>query len=262
MYKETKRLMLIADAGFSHFEKRVADILKRYRQDADKAQGMYKETVVVSEKKKLADSARREIRSEAETLSRKMNEIGVSLRKSIGGYLTASYPVELVGMLRDIHTFEIPVTESDIRAFVGMAGGNSLAMRFINTVAASSGLRVELPDINGLSKCIDDLEGFSPDTAMLYLPMMLSVEHGEVVGGGEFTNRAYHAQRYNAIRNSCHVDDNSAWANLEKPKIVKIADDPVEYGRMRGKTQAEANERVRNVVQAYANSAPGTGGAR
>ena len=58
MYKETKKLMLIADAGFSHFEKRVTDILKRYRQDADKAQGMYKETVVVSEKKKLADSAR------------------------------------------------------------------------------------------------------------------------------------------------------------------------------------------------------------
>lgn len=261
MYKETKRLMLIADSGFSHFEKRVTDILKRYRQDADKAQGMYKETVVVSEKKKLADSARREIRSEADALSKKVNEVGGSLRKTIGGYLTAPYPVELVNILRDVHAFSLPVTEADIRAFVSMAGGNSLALRFINTVAASSGIRVELPDINGLSKCIDDLESFSSDTAMLFLPLTFSVEHGEVIGGGEFTNRAYHAQRYSAIRNSCHVDDNSAWTNLEKPKIVKIADDPVEYGRMRGKTQAEANERVRNVVKAYADGAPGTGGA-
>ena len=261
MYKEIKRQLMIADAGFSHFEKRVSDILKSYRQDADKAQATYKESIVSSEKKKLADSARREIRNEADTLSKKVNEVGASLRKTVGTHLTAPYPVELVGMLRDIHSFGLSVTESDIRAFVDMAGGNSLALRFINNVASSSGFRVELPDIDGLSKCIDDLEGFSSDTAMLYLPMTLSIEHGEVIGGGGLTNRAYHAQKYNMVRGSCHIDDNSAWANLERPKIVKAADDPVEYGREYGRATAEANERARNTVQAYIDGVPGTGGA-
>ena len=104
------------------------------------------------------------------------------------------------------------------------------------------------------------MERFDIDAAMTFMPSAHTVEHGEIFGGS-YTDRLYKAQVYKNIRGIAKASTDNAWLKIEDASLIEIKADPAAYGRSRGKIQAEANERARNIAQMYVDGAPGTGGA-
>ena len=104
------------------------------------------------------------------------------------------------------------------------------------------------------------MERFDADTAMAYMPSAHTIEYGEIFGGS-YTNRLYSAQGYKSIRTGMKPGTDNPWMKIEDATLIEIKADPAAYGRSRGKTQADANERARNIAKMYIDGAPGTGGA-
>ena len=248
------------DSAFSCFERCVDGTLEKYAADIAEAKAVYNETTFKGKKEQFASSARDCIRDCASSLAKEVAETGKKLRKEIDSHIAAVPPADLINTLRDAKVFGIKLSKPELASFVKAADGNITALRYIGAVANESGFAIDIPDINALSEQAERMERFDADAAMAYMPSSHTIEHGEIFGGS-YTNRLYSAQGYKSIRTSMKPGADNPWMKIEDATLIEIKADPAAYGRSRGKTQADANERARNIAQMYVDGAPGTGGA-
>lgn len=249
-----------ADSAFSFFEGCVNRALEKYAADVAEAKTVYREDVFKEKKEQLASSAHAIIRGYASDLAKEVTETGKKLHKVIDSCIAAVPPTDLISTLRDMKTFGVKLSKPELASFIKAADGNITALRYIGAVANESGFTVDIPDINALSEQAERMERFDADAAMTYIPSAHTIEHGEIFGGS-YTNRLYNAQGYKSIRTSMKPGADNPWMKIEDATLIEIKDDPAAYGHSRGKIQAEANERARNIAQMYIDGAPGTGGA-
>lgn len=131
----------------------------------------------------------------AANLATQIKQARQDLKADAGRYLqhmrddfsaqTARMPASkaVLDVLRVYHDLDIPMTEADVKALAAEAGGNLLTLRALSSVAAESGIKVNIPSSADYIRLADNLEK-AIDTAGLAefidIPAYVSAEGGAV----------------------------------------------------------------------------------
>lgn len=106
----------------------------------------------------LLNTARAEIRrADAELHNRVSGQIP-KLREALSAYITAKPDSNFMEMLRDVKTFHLTLSRSELEALVPSAEGNFTALKALQSVANDNGYTMTAPDIAAFLDDVKALE--------------------------------------------------------------------------------------------------------
>ncbi len=106
----------------------------------------------------LLNTARAEIRrADAELHNRVSGQIP-KLREALSAYITAKPDPNFMEMLRDVKTFHLTLSRSELEALVPSAEGNYTALRALQSVANDNGYTLTVPDVAAFLDDVKALE--------------------------------------------------------------------------------------------------------
>lgn len=160
---DVKRIFEDCSKALESYKSAVNSVLADYRdglEQATIAAARYKEEQTELDKRKgtLLNTARAEIRrADAELHDCVMQQIP-KLREALSEYITAKPDSGFMETLRDIKTFRLSMSRSELEALIPSAEGNFTALKALQSVANDNGYNLTAPDIAAFLDDVKALE--------------------------------------------------------------------------------------------------------
>ena len=149
---DVKKIFDDCSRALESYKSAVNSVLADYRAGVERATSethMFKdeEAELAKRKAALINTARTEIRrADAELHNRVSGQIP-KLREALSAYITAKPDPNFMEMLRDVKTFRLTLSRSELEALIPSAEGNFTALKALQSVANDNGYTLTAPDI-------------------------------------------------------------------------------------------------------------------
>lgn len=160
---DVKRIFEDCSKALESYKSAVNSALVNYRGGSERAANeasAFKDEQAELAKRKatLLNTARAEIRrADSELHERVMQQIP-KLREALSAYIAEKPDPNFMEMLRDIKTFRLSMSRSELEVFVPAAQGNFTALRALQSVANDGGYTLTIPDITAFLDDVKALE--------------------------------------------------------------------------------------------------------
>lgn len=160
---DVKKIFDDCSRALESYKSAVNSVLADYRVGVERATSeaaaFKNEQAELSKRKAtLINTARSEIRrADSELHDRVMQQIP-KLREALSAYITAKPDPNFMEMLRDVKTFHLTLSRSELEALVPSAEGNYTALRALQSVANDNGYTMTAPDIAAFLDDVKALE--------------------------------------------------------------------------------------------------------
>lgn len=160
---DVKRIFEDCGRLLESYKSAVNSVLADYRVGVERATSeaaaFKNEQAELSKRKAtLINTARSEIRrADSELHDRVMQQIP-KLREALSAYITAKPDPNFMEMLRDVKTFRLTLSRSELEALIPSAEGNFTALKALQSVANDNGYTLTAPDIAAFLDDVKALE--------------------------------------------------------------------------------------------------------
>lgn len=171
---DVKKIFDDCNRALESYKSAVNSVLADYRVGVERATSevaAFKDERAELAKRKTAllNTARAEIRrADAELHNRVSGQIP-KLREALSAYITAKPDSNFMEMLRDVKTFHLTLSRSELEVLVPSAEGNFTALKALQSVANDNGYSLTVPDIAAF---LDDVKAIERvvRTPVMYAP--------------------------------------------------------------------------------------------
>lgn len=160
---DVKQIFEDCGRALESYKSAVNSVLSDYRVGVERATSethMFKdeEAELAKRKAALINTARAEIRAADSELHDRIAGQVPKLREALSAYIVAKPDSGFMETLRDVKTFRLTLSRSEIEALVPLAEGNFTALRALQSVANDNGYTLTAPDIAAFLDDVKALE--------------------------------------------------------------------------------------------------------
>ncbi len=160
---DVKRIFDNFGRAFESYRSSVNAALAEYRAGAERASreaSAFKDEQAELTKRKaeLISTTRSRIKAADNELHDRVMEHIPKLREALSAYITAKPDSNFMEMLRDVKTFHLTLSRSELEALVPSAEGNFTALKALQSVANDNGYTMTAPDIAAFLDDVKALE--------------------------------------------------------------------------------------------------------